>query len=65
MKKHLSKRVAALTMTAAMSVGLLAGCGGSDTPPSSTGSGDDEITTLIWYMSINPVAADTERSSPS
>ena len=61
MKKNVSKRVAALTMTAAMSVGLLAGCGGSDTPPSSTGSGDDEITTLIWYMSINPVAADTDK----
>ena len=60
MKKNVSKRVAALTMTAAMSVGLLAGCGGSDTPPSSTGSGDDEITTLIWYMSINPVAPDTD-----
>ena len=47
MKKHLSKRVAALAMTAAMSVGLLAGCGSSDAPSGSTGSGDDEITTLI------------------
>ena len=61
MKKHLSKRVAALAMTAAMSVGLLAGCGNSDAPSGSTGSGDDEITTLIWYMSINPVAADTDK----
>ena len=61
MKKHLSKRVAALAMTAAMSVGLLAGCGSSDAPSGSTGSGDDEITTLIWYMSINPVAADTDK----
>ena len=61
MTKHLSKRVAALAMTAAMSVGLLAGCGSSDAPSGSTGSGDDEITTLIWYMSINPVAADTDK----
>lgn len=59
MKKHISKRVAALAMAAAMSVGLLAGCG--STPSGSTGSGDDEITTLIWYMSINPVAADTDK----
>ena len=62
------KRAAALTAAAALSAGLLAGCGGSATSTSTAGTsgsaaGTDsgEITTLTWYMSINPVAADTQK----
>ena len=67
MKKVL-KRAAALTAAAALSAGLLAGCGGggagSSTTASAAGSDNStsgEITTLTWYMSINPVAADTQK----
>ena len=62
------KRAAALTAAAALSAGLLAGCGGSATSTSTagtsgsaTGTDSGEITTLTWYMSINPVAADTQK----
>lgn len=62
------KRAAALTAAAALSAGLLAGCGGSaaststaGTSGSAAGTDSGEITTLTWYMSINPVAADTQK----
>ena len=63
--KLISKRAAALTLAAAMAAGLMAGCNGkSSSGSTSTATGDTasdsgEITTLTWYMSINPVAADT------
>lgn len=53
------KKVLSLGLVAAMTVGMVAGCGkkgGSD----NGGSDEDGITTLKWYMSINPVAADTD-----
>lgn len=66
--KKVFKRAAALTAAAALSAGLLAGCGGggagSSTTASTAGSDNStsgEITTLTWYMSINPVAADTQK----
>lgn len=66
--KKVFKRAAALTAAAALSAGLLAGCGGggagSSTTASAAGSANStsgEITTLTWYMSINPVAADTQK----
>ena len=55
-----TKRLLSIGLAAAMTVGLLAGCGkkgGSD----NGGSDEDGITTLKWYMSINPVAADTDK----
>ena len=55
-----TKRLLSIGLAAAMTVGLLAGCGkkgGSD----NGGSDGDGITTLKWYMSINPVAADTDK----
>ena len=66
--KKVFKRAAALTAAAALSAGLLAGCGGggagSSTTASAAGSANStsgEITTLTWYMSLNPVAADTQK----
>lgn len=59
--KNISKRAAALAMTAAMTAGLLTGCGGAGSASGSAASGGDDVTTLTWYMSINPVAADTEK----
>lgn len=60
--KSTSKKAAAAVLAAVMTAGLLAGCGkqGSSTPASGS-AGGDEITTLTWYMSINPVAADTAK----
>ena len=55
-----TKRLLSIGLAAAMTAGLLAGCGqkgGSD----NGGSDEDGITTLTWYMSINPVAADTDK----
>lgn len=59
--KLITKRTAAVAVTAALAAGLLAGCGkqGSSAPAGS--SDGKEITTLTWYMSINPVAADTAK----
>lgn len=54
-----TKRMLGMGMAAAMTVGLLAGCG-KKSDPADGGGGTDEITTLTWYMSINPVAADTD-----
>lgn len=59
--KNISKRAAALAMTAAMTAGLLTGCGGKGAASGSAASGGDDVTTLTWYMSINPVAADTDK----
>ena len=64
--KLISKRAAALTLAAAMAAGLLAGCNGNSNSSNSTATGDTasdsgEVTTLTWYMSINPVAADTDK----
>lgn len=63
--KNTTKRVAALAAAVSLSAALLAGCGGSGSTsttasPESAG-GDQEVTTLTWYMSINPVAADTDK----
>lgn len=58
--KRRTKRLLSIGLAAAMTVGLLAGCGkkgGAD----NGGSDEDGITTLKWYMSINPVAADTDK----
>ena len=55
-----TKRLLSIGLAAAMTAGLLAGCGqkgGSD----NGGSDEEGITTLTWYMSINPVAADTDQ----
>ena len=62
--KLISKRAAALAMAAAMAAGLMAGCNGKGSGSAATGdtaSDGKEITTLTWYMSINPVAADTQQ----
>ena len=64
--KNTIKRVMALGAAAALAAGMLAGCGGNgnSTAGSTAGSGSSagqEITTLTWYMSINPVAADTDK----
>ena len=58
--KNTMKRMAALGVSAALAAGLLAGCGGAPAGGSAP-SGDGDITTLTWYMSINPVAADTDK----
>ncbi len=62
--KNTSKRMVALAAAAAMSASLLAGCsggkGGASTSENATGQ-DQGVTTLTWYMSINPVAADTDK----
>lgn len=62
--RHFSKRMAAFAMATTMTAGLLAGCGGgsgSSKNNSSSGGDNKDITTLTWYMSINPVAADTDK----
>ena len=69
-------RLGALALSTAMAVSLLTGCSGgnnsstggtsganstaSNTSTSSSAEENQEVTTLTWYMSINPVAADTE-----
>lgn len=63
--KNTTKRVAALAAVASLSAGLLAGCGGNGgtstaASPEAASTGK-EVTTLTWYMSINPVAADTDK----
>ena len=59
--KHIFKRTAAFAMAAAMTAGLLTGCGSKNSAPGGASSGEDGVTTLTWYMSINPVAADTDK----
>lgn len=71
--KKFTKRAAALFLAASMAAGVFAGCsggnGGSGAPSggqtggetSGSGAEQQELTTLVWYMSINPVAADTEK----
>lgn len=55
-----TKKTLSLGLAAALTVGLLAGCGSKG--ESDNGGGTEEgITTLKWYMSINPVAADTDK----
>lgn len=55
----MKKRLVGMMMAAAMTVSLLAGCssGGRDTDQGDS----DDIVTLKWYMSINPVYPDTEK----
>lgn len=55
----MKKRLVGMMMAAAMAVSLLAGCssGGRDTDQGDS----DDIVTLKWYMSINPVYPDTEK----
>lgn len=61
--KHTWKRAAALTLAATLTAGVLSACNSANTGSSgnSTSGNDKEITTLTWYMSINPVAADTDK----
>ena len=61
--KHTWKRAAALALAATMTAGALSACNSANTGSSGNNtSGDDkEVTTLTWYMSINPVAADTDK----
>ncbi len=67
--KRITKRMVAFAMAATMVAGLMVGCGkqGASTT-STTGGGSNadtkdtkEVTKLVWYMSINPVAADTQK----
>ena len=74
--KKFTMRLGALALSTAMAVSLLTGCSGgnnsstggtsganstaSNTSTSSSAEENQEVTTLTWYMSINPVAADTE-----
>ena len=61
MKKAI-KRFMALGAAAALAAGMLTGCGGTGGSAAGSGSAaDQEITTLTWYMPINPVAADTDK----
>ena len=61
--KHTWKRAAALTLAATLTAGVLSACNSANTGSSgnSTSGNNKEITTLTWYMSINPVAADTDK----
>lgn len=63
--KKAFKKAAGIFLAAAMTTCMLTGCTGADSPSSAAeGPSSDtpqEITTLTWYMSINPVAADTEK----
>lgn len=59
--KKMTKRIGALALTAAMAAGLLSGCGSPAANSGGSEGGSDEVTKLTWYMSINPVAADTDK----
>ena len=57
--KQRTKRILGLGLAAVMTASLAVGCG-SGSGGSSDGGDSDDVTTLTWYMSINPVAADTD-----
>lgn len=57
--KQKTKRILGLGLAAVMTASLAVGCG-SGSGGSSDGGDSDDVTTLTWYMSINPVAADTD-----
>ncbi len=60
MKLKTTKKLLSLGLVSAMTAGLLAGCGGGENASESDSGDSNDITTLTWYMSINPVAADTD-----
>lgn len=53
------KRGIGLCMSAVLAAGLIGGCGAKGGEGKQSPA-DKEITTLTWYMSINPVAPDTD-----
>ena len=68
--KKTFKKLTSLAVAATMAAGLLSGCGGTAAPSSnpdgapdgsSAASDNKEITKLVWYMSLNPVAPDTDK----
>ncbi len=57
------KKTISLFIALALSASMIAGCTSSSTPQggtSTSSSTEEEITTLTWYMSLNPVAEDTD-----
>ena len=58
----MKKKVIAMLLTSAMCLSMLAGCASSGGDSGNSGKGGDEdIVTLKWYMSINPVYPDTDK----
>ncbi len=55
------KRVTSILLATTLTAGLLASCGGKSASSTSKNSKGEDVTTLTWYMSINPVAADTKK----
>lgn len=68
------KKLVSIGMSAVMAASLLAGCGSSGGSGGSTAAGEgtqesvksdgkssDDLVTLKWYMSINPVDPDTDK----
>ena len=74
--KRTIRNAIALALCAVLCIGLMAGCGSSPAPSTTAPAATpttapaaaapaatekpQEITKLVWYMSINPVAADTQ-----
>ena len=66
----MKKRMVSVLLTACMMGTLLTGCGGNGESTGETsanaagetgGTGDEEIVTLKWYMSLPNVATDTDQ----
>lgn len=54
-----SRNVLGLCLVTAMALGVLAGCNQKEAQTTKGQSG--EVTKLVWYMSLNPVAPDTDK----
>lgn len=54
------KKLLSSLLCIAMASSMLVGCGNKEDKAAST-SGDDGVVKLKWYMSINPVAPDTQK----
>lgn len=54
-----SRNVLGLCLVTAMALGVLAGCNQKEAQTRKEQSG--EVTKLVWYMSLNPVAPDTDK----
>lgn len=57
----MKRKITGMLLTSAMCLSLLAGCGSGGNAGNTGKGGDEDIVTLKWYMSINPVNPDTDK----